>query len=42
MAHYKVPKRIEFRNEIPKNLIGKVLRRDLQEHDPIWIEAHRT
>ncbi len=40
MAHYKVPKLIEFRDEIPKNLIGKVLRRELQENDPIWKAAH--
>ena len=39
MAHYKVPKLVEFRDEIPKNLIGKVLRRELQEKDPIWIAA---
>ncbi len=40
MAHYKVPKLIEFRDEIPKNIIGKVLRRELQEKDPIWLKAH--
>jgi long-chain acyl-CoA synthetase len=28
---YKVPKQIEFRNELPKNTIGKVLRRLLIE-----------
>jgi long-chain acyl-CoA synthetase len=42
MAHYKVPRLIEFRDEIPKNLIGKVLRRELQENDPIWIKAHSS
>lgn len=41
MAHYKVPRLIEFREEIPKNLIGKVLRRELQENDPIWIKAKK-
>ncbi|MCP4679552.1 MAG: long-chain fatty acid--CoA ligase [Deltaproteobacteria bacterium] len=39
MTHYKVPNFIEFRDEIPKSLIGKVLRRELQEADPIWIAA---
>lgn len=42
MAYFKVPKHIEFRDEIPKNLIGKVMRRELQENDPIWVEAHRA
>jgi long-chain acyl-CoA synthetase len=28
---YKVPKQIEFRTELPKNLVGKVLRRLLVE-----------
>ena len=28
---YKVPKQIEFRNELPKNTVGKVLRRLLLE-----------
>src|SRR5262249_52189150 len=29
MARYKVPKQVEFRTELPKSLIGKVLRRQL-------------
>lgn len=41
LTHYKVPRAIEFRDEIPKNLIGKVLRRELQENDPIWIAAQK-
>jgi long-chain acyl-CoA synthetase len=40
ITHYKVPKLIEFIDEIPKNPIGKVLRRELQEADPIWKQAH--
>ncbi|MBN2156923.1 MAG: AMP-binding protein [Candidatus Lokiarchaeota archaeon] len=36
MTHYKVPKLIEFRDEIPKNIIGKVQRRLLQEQDPLY------
>ena len=31
LAHYKVPKIIEFRGEIPKTDIGKVSRRELRE-----------
>jgi long-chain acyl-CoA synthetase len=33
MARYKVPKRVEFRRELPKSLIGKVLRRVLVEEE---------
>jgi len=34
MTHYKVPQEIEFRDEIPKSMVGKVMRRTLQEEDP--------
>jgi long-chain acyl-CoA synthetase len=37
LAAYKVPKTIEFMNELPKSIIGKVLRRKLRE-----IEMERT
>ncbi len=40
LTHYKVPRHIEFRDELPKTLVGKVLRRELQEADPIWVAAH--
>jgi long-chain acyl-CoA synthetase len=33
LTAYKVPKHIEFRDALPKSLIGKVLRRVLQEED---------
>ncbi|MGF7186617.1 long-chain acyl-CoA synthetase [Desulfitispora alkaliphila] len=33
MAKYKVPTIIEFRSELPKTMIGKVLRRALQEEN---------
>ena len=36
MTHYKVPKYIEFIDEVPKNAIGKVMRRELAEADPIY------
>jgi long-chain acyl-CoA synthetase len=34
LAAYKVPRRIEFRNDLPKSAIGKVLRRVLREGEP--------
>ncbi|MFX1420415.1 MAG: AMP-binding protein [Promethearchaeota archaeon] len=40
MAHYKVPHKVAIIGELPKNLIGKVQRRVLQESDPIWKEKH--
>ncbi len=33
LASYKVPKQIEFRDELPKTLVGKVLRRALREEE---------
>ena len=33
LAKFKVPKRVEFRAELPKTLVGKVLRRVLVEED---------
>ncbi len=38
MTFYKVPKHIEIIGEIPKSAIGKVMRRTLQEADPLYIE----
>ena len=40
MTHYKVPSYIEFIGELPKSLVGKVLRRELQEADPIYKKYH--
>ena len=40
MAHYKVPHTVAIIGELPKNLIGKVQRRLLQEADPIWKEKY--
>jgi long-chain acyl-CoA synthetase len=31
LAHYKVPKIIEFRGEVPRTDVGKVSRRELRE-----------
>ena len=36
MTHYKVPRHIEFIDELPKTAVGKVLRRELAEADPIY------
>ena len=33
LAAYKVPKQVEFRNELPKTAVGKVLRRFLREEE---------
>lgn len=30
LAAYKVPRQVEFRDELPKSLIGKILRKDLR------------
>jgi len=31
MAHFKAPRAVEFRDELPKSLVGKVLRRELRD-----------
>jgi long-chain acyl-CoA synthetase len=33
IAHYKCPKIVEFRGEVPKTDVGKVSRRELREED---------
>ena len=33
LAHYRVPKRWEFRDSLPETLVGKVLRRVLLEEE---------
>lgn len=33
MTHYKVPSIVEFRDELPKTMVGKVLRRVLKEEE---------
>ena len=34
LTGYKVPKFIEFRDELPKTNVGKVLRRQLRDEEP--------
>jgi acyl-CoA synthetase (AMP-forming)/AMP-acid ligase II len=36
ITKWKVPKLVEFIDEIPKNVLGKVQRRALQEADPLY------
>jgi long-chain acyl-CoA synthetase len=33
LAAYKVPRIVEFRDDLPKSIIGKVLRRTLREEE---------
>ncbi|RFA25363.1 long-chain-fatty-acid--CoA ligase [Alkalilimnicola ehrlichii] len=37
LARYKVPKQVEFRDELPKTPIGKVLRKDLRQE---YLQQH--
>lgn len=39
LAAYKIPRKYEFRTELPKTMVGKVLRRQLQEEDKARQEA---
>jgi long-chain acyl-CoA synthetase len=41
LAAYKVPRAVEFRDDLPKTLIGKVLRRALVEQEQAKAEAAR-
>ena len=34
LAAYRVPRIVEFRDDLPKSMIGKVLRRELREEEP--------
>ena len=34
LARYKVPREIVFLDELPRNATGKVLKRELAEHEP--------
>ncbi len=36
MTHYKTPRYVQFQEDLPKTLVGKVMRRELQEADPIF------
>ncbi|MBO6171014.1 MAG: AMP-binding protein, partial [Desulfovibrio sp.] len=40
LAGYKVPRLVEFRDELPKTIVGKVLRRALREEEERKRTAH--
>jgi long-chain acyl-CoA synthetase len=33
LTRYKVPSQVEFRTELPKSMIGKILRKDLRDEE---------
>jgi fatty-acyl-CoA synthase len=39
IAHYKAPKSVEFRQELPKGGTGKILKRELRE--PYWADYEK-
>ncbi|ABM62973.1 long-chain-fatty-acid--CoA ligase [Halorhodospira halophila] len=39
LTHYKVPRRVVFRDALPKSAVGKLLRRDLREEARAIVEA---
>ncbi|SKA82334.1 long-chain acyl-CoA synthetase [Paucidesulfovibrio gracilis DSM 16080] len=39
LAGYKVPRKVEFRDDLPKTMVGKVLRRALREEEEAKIKA---
>jgi long-chain acyl-CoA synthetase len=41
LAKHKRPQEVEFREELPKNMVGKTLRRFLREDERMRIEARR-
>jgi long-chain acyl-CoA synthetase len=42
LAAYKVPRAVEFRDELPKTMIGKVLRRALVEEEQAKAAAEQA
>ena len=42
LAYYKVPKFVEFRDELPKTMVGKILRRVLVEQEVEALEAEES
>ena len=39
LVSYKIPKEIEFRDSLPKTLVGKTLRRMLKAEEPLKVES---
>jgi len=42
LANYKVPRRVEFRDDLPKTMVGKVLRRALRDEETAKIETRKN
>ncbi len=42
LASYKVPRTVEFRESLPKTIVGKVLRRVLRAEDDAKVERHKS
>lgn len=40
MSSYKVPRHIEFIDEIPRNNLGKVMRKELVRNDPLYVRTN--
>ncbi|MEA2935468.1 MAG: long-chain acyl-CoA synthetase, partial [Variibacter sp.] len=38
LAAYKVPRQVEFRSELPKTNVGKILRRALRD-EPVKVQS---
>jgi long-chain acyl-CoA synthetase len=41
LANYKVPRKVEFRKELPKTMVGKVLRRALRDEEAAKVNAKK-
>nr|WP_287412334.1 long-chain fatty acid--CoA ligase [Pseudodesulfovibrio sp.] len=42
LANYKVPRKVEFRKDLPKTMVGKVLRRALRDEETAKVEAKKA
>jgi long-chain acyl-CoA synthetase len=42
LAYYKVPKSVEFRDELPKTMVGKILRRVLVQQELEGLESEES
>nr|WP_321512924.1 long-chain fatty acid--CoA ligase [uncultured Pseudodesulfovibrio sp.] len=42
LANYKVPRKVEFRKDLPKTMVGKVLRRALRDEEIAKAESKKT
>ncbi|MHA1584082.1 MAG: AMP-binding protein, partial [Promethearchaeota archaeon] len=40
ITHWKCPKYLDIIDEVPKTIVGKVMRRTLQENDDLWKEKY--